>query len=270
MKKQYIALILCAAMAGTMLTGCKSDDYKNAAELIGQEKYEAAKELLEPLGDYKDSVELVKECNYQIAVDKLSEGDFDGAVTIFESIKDYKDVSAVLSALKSPCDGVSDEAYFYMTKMVDYMSDSEYRANLKKSISDRVDSMFDGDYNGTSGDEIMAMLWELDQTTELMNTLETHTGTFKYDKKYSECVLAYYFLTLDNVCAELYEDSDHSVYYGLMCSLWGLDTDEIYDLDTYLASAHDEFYKCKSIDDIKYIIFVSMLTPMGYNYDWPD
>lgn len=140
MKRKITGICVCILMLGTLLTGCKSDDYKEACELVEAEEYTAAKEILEELGNYKDSSELAKECDYQIALDLLSNGDFDEAVAIFKSISDYKDVSETIGTLTSKCSDVSDRTYFYSAYAAVNISDSAYREELKKAISDKVNT----------------------------------------------------------------------------------------------------------------------------------
>lgn len=269
MKRKIISTGVCILMLGTLLTGCKSDDYKEACELLEAEDYKAAKEILDELGNYKDSSKLAKECDYQIAYDLLNNGDFDEAVAIFESIRDYKDVSETIDTLTSKCSDVSDRTYFYSAMAAVRISDSAYREELKNTISDKVNTLWGGEYSSTPGKDIYAMLHDLDQTKELEERLRMAIGDGRADIRYAECVLAYYFLILDNTCAELYEGSDHSTLYELLL----LFTDEaLYDkyvnLDKTIEQMYGDLLVCSSVSDVDDIIKLASLTIAGNEYDW--
>ncbi len=64
-----IKSVLAAIMAMTLLltfAGCTSGDYNKAKKLMDQADYAAARELLEPIADYKDAVNLLYTCNYRL------------------------------------------------------------------------------------------------------------------------------------------------------------------------------------------------------------
>lgn len=88
--KKIIMLILAMAML-LMLTGCDSSDYKEANSLYESGEYVEALEMFEALGDYEDSVEKVKACNYQIALELTNAGKYQEALTMFVSLGDYED-----------------------------------------------------------------------------------------------------------------------------------------------------------------------------------
>lgn len=269
MKRKIISICVCILMLGTLLTGCKSDDYKEACELVEAEDYTAAKEILEELGNYKDSSELAKECDYQIAFDLLSNGDFDEAVAIFKSISDYKDVSEIIGTLTSKCSDVSDRTYFYSIHAAVTISESAYREELKNTISDKVNTLWDGEYSSTPGKDVYAMLHDLDQTKELEERLRMAIGDGRDDKRYAECVLAYYFLILDNTCSELYEDSDHSLIYEWSLLLTDEDLyDNYLNLDKTIEQMYHDLLVCSSVSNVDDIITLASLTIAGLEYDW--
>lgn len=88
--KKVLVFMLSLAMA-VMLAGCDSADYKEATSLFDNGKYEQALELFEALGDYEDSAEMVKACNYQIALEFTTAGKYQEALAMFTSLGDYED-----------------------------------------------------------------------------------------------------------------------------------------------------------------------------------
>lgn len=86
-----LALLLC-------LTGCKSSDYKDACLLQDSEAYQAALDIFERLGDYKDSAERVQLCAnilaYKEAVELQGSGEYNKAAELFEGIAGYEDAAA--------------------------------------------------------------------------------------------------------------------------------------------------------------------------------
>ena len=88
--KRMTVLFLFLVLA-ISLCGCSSTDYNKATELYNAEEYLEASTLFEQLGDYKDSKEMVKECNYLQAVSYYDNSQYDVAVGSFDQLEDYKD-----------------------------------------------------------------------------------------------------------------------------------------------------------------------------------
>ena len=88
--KRITALLLVFCLS-VSLSGCKVADYKRAMELYNQEYYDEALAILEPLGEYKDSQDLVLECKYGAAVDLMENGEYLEAREVFCEITDFKD-----------------------------------------------------------------------------------------------------------------------------------------------------------------------------------
>ena len=190
-------------------------------------------------------------------------------MAIFKSISDYKDVSETIGTLTSKCSDVSDRTYFYSTYAAVTISDSAYREELKKAISDKVNTLWDGEYSSVPGKDIISMLHDLDQTKELKERLRMAIGDGRDDKRYAECVLAYYFLILDNTCSELYEDSDHSLVYELGLLLTDEDLYNKYlNLDKTIEQMYDDLLVCSSVSDVDDIITLASLTIAGLEYNW--
>lgn len=68
-----------------------SNEYKKAEKLLSDGKYSEAQELYIELGDYKDSEEKIKECDYCAAEKNLENGDFETAKAGFFELEEYKD-----------------------------------------------------------------------------------------------------------------------------------------------------------------------------------
>lgn len=88
MKKiTLMCIVVCIAV---MLSGCKSSDYKKASGLMDSGSYEEAIAIFEELGDYKDSADLITDCQYGSAVAIYDSGDFKTSIEKFKALDDYK------------------------------------------------------------------------------------------------------------------------------------------------------------------------------------
>lgn len=74
--------------------------YLSACELFDAKDYLKAAEILEELGDYKNSLDMLREAYYLLAKQLCADGDHEGAVTYFEAAKDYKDASVLIEGIK--------------------------------------------------------------------------------------------------------------------------------------------------------------------------
>lgn len=88
--KKFLFLTLAFALA-VSLTACSSSDYKKADGYLAEGKYDAAIEMFEDLGDYKDSADRVLEAKYQKADSLLGEQEYEDAYAAFEEVQDYSD-----------------------------------------------------------------------------------------------------------------------------------------------------------------------------------
>ena len=69
--------------------------YNKAKKMMDNKQYYEAIDVLNELGDYRDSSEQIYECKYQIAVSHVDEKEYEDALDIFSllSNRDYKDSS---------------------------------------------------------------------------------------------------------------------------------------------------------------------------------
>ena len=79
-KKVLAAVLMIAVMFS--ITGCNSSDYKKAAQMMADGDYAAASEMFKALGDYEDSADQAKECDYQIAKAAFDAGDYENAIEL--------------------------------------------------------------------------------------------------------------------------------------------------------------------------------------------
>lgn len=126
-----ILIIAIVAVTTISSNAKKSDAYDHAMMLLSDECYEEAIQILEELGDYKDSSQqievaktmLVNEENYNKALQALENGQDELAYQLFQKLGTYKDVAdylnnfstySVLTYVKrSGYGGVSEEKYEY-------------------------------------------------------------------------------------------------------------------------------------------------------------
>ena len=93
------AAVICAfALIGALIylpTYTKAQDYKDAIVLFENAEYDKAKEAFTQLGDFKDSAEMVKNCEIQPEYDKAMQLYYDGnyaeSTWAFEKLGDYSD-----------------------------------------------------------------------------------------------------------------------------------------------------------------------------------
>lgn len=86
--------ILCACLVLALclcLCSCKSSDYRDAMSLYETGEYAQAIVMFETLGDYRDSMEMVRKCNYETAVSLMESGRYEDAIPFFEALGDYED-----------------------------------------------------------------------------------------------------------------------------------------------------------------------------------
>lgn len=71
--------------------------YVHAKNLLKNAAYDEAISIYENLGDFKDSVEMIKEAHYQKAFSYLADRKFDEALALFAEIKEYRDSSEMIT-----------------------------------------------------------------------------------------------------------------------------------------------------------------------------
>lgn len=94
-KKILAAVLMIAVMFS--ITGCDSSDYKKAAQLMADGDYAAASEMFKALGDYEDSADQAKECDYQIAKAAFDSREYEKAIELFTALGDYQDSTGLIS-----------------------------------------------------------------------------------------------------------------------------------------------------------------------------
>ena len=105
-------------------------DYTAAKMLMDDNKYDKAQEILTKLGDYKDSSDLIQECEYQQAVSFYEKKDYKSAMEIFSKMYTYSD----------------SKKYVYLM-FLDVAGENYLEKNVKASkyflsyISDEIDSL---------------------------------------------------------------------------------------------------------------------------------
>ena len=101
-KNKIIAACAVAAMITAVIciiTITPMVKYNKANKLLEQGSYDEAITLFKELGNYKDSTDLINECNYQWAVKYKDSGSYDEAITLFEDLGNYKDSAEKLIEL---------------------------------------------------------------------------------------------------------------------------------------------------------------------------
>ena len=98
----WIVLLLVLILGGTYLRlniQQPTRRYDEAVQYFENGAYEAARDGFERLGDYKDSMEMVKECDYRYGSLLLAREKYNSAINVFSRIVDYKDRNDVVADL---------------------------------------------------------------------------------------------------------------------------------------------------------------------------
>lgn len=102
MFKKKIKMALFILIILLLLTGCKNTDYKKAQSLISEGNYDSAIMILETIPDYKDSKDILeKETAYRIAKVNIEDKYYISALEGFKSLNDYRDAENIVKDLNS-------------------------------------------------------------------------------------------------------------------------------------------------------------------------
>jgi serine/threonine protein kinase len=93
--KQLFTEIIDYRDSKNMVLEC---DFRKASSLLGDGYYDEAKEMFEQLGSYSNSSEMVKECDYQSAINDLKCNFYETAKTKFKKLSElnYRDSSTMI------------------------------------------------------------------------------------------------------------------------------------------------------------------------------
>lgn len=97
--KKTLCMILAVALV-LSFAGCAAGDYKKAAVAYEAGDFEQARSMFEALGDYRNSADLLTDCDYQLAKALYDSSDFAAAAPALEALGDYKDSAELLLAAK--------------------------------------------------------------------------------------------------------------------------------------------------------------------------
>lgn len=98
MKKYYKIYIFLLLIF--VLGGCKNKSelkYEEAKQMLNVQNFNGAKAAFIELGDYNDSSEMVKECDYQKGCKYIDDERFEKALETLKPIKGYSDVNEKLN-----------------------------------------------------------------------------------------------------------------------------------------------------------------------------
>ena len=99
--RKTIVTVLCAA-AFLCLSGCDSQDYKTALGLMENQQWTEAREIFIALEDYKESADMLTECDYNIALSGClynlrSQSDPEAKRIVFDKLKNEAFASLEIS-----------------------------------------------------------------------------------------------------------------------------------------------------------------------------
>ena len=88
MKKRILSILLICALL-LALAGCAPMDYKKAQNMMRNGEYNAAAEIFEALGEYKDSAELLMQCRKGAADQLMENGQYVQAAEAYLALGNY-------------------------------------------------------------------------------------------------------------------------------------------------------------------------------------
>lgn len=86
--KKLLAIIMILTLLFS-ITGCSVIDYKTASKMMSEGKYTEAEEILSTMTDYKDSSDLLKECQFKHAEQLVDDDRYVEARKILDKLGDY-------------------------------------------------------------------------------------------------------------------------------------------------------------------------------------
>jgi hypothetical protein len=93
--KIILGVIISACAAVVLIFFATSDirTYKKALSEYNAKQYELSAEKFNALGDYKNSSDMLKKCQYEIGVQNFNNENFKEALNIFKKLADYEDAT---------------------------------------------------------------------------------------------------------------------------------------------------------------------------------
>lgn len=162
--KRRAVLLATALMIVSVLTGCKGDDYKQAQALVDEGNYLEAITIYESLGEYKDSADLLADCKAKQ-----------------EQIDNYAKAGELYDA------GSYKEAIDLYKTLGDYEDSAERLTDATYQLAGQLES--EGSY-----DEAIAIYKELDGYMQSAQNIENccyaKAEQLITDKKYEEALKA--------------------------------------------------------------------------------
>lgn len=144
--KKWIALlaVLCICFG---LCACDKADYKEAQAAYAAGNYEQARALFTALGDYEDSVQMAKRCNYQLGRQRLENGKFEQALKTFEELGSFEDSEDLAKecSYKLGCQKLEDGEFTEAKEIFAELGDYEDSAKqLSACEAGEVDALLQG------------------------------------------------------------------------------------------------------------------------------
>lgn len=171
--------------------------YNHALDLIESENYEEGYTILIELGDYKDSLDQIKESKYRRALDLFESEHYDEGLILLNEIVGYKDVEQQIAICKY---GIAnsymksdeyDKAYQIFKELGDY-EDSATRMN--EALYKKANKLFeDADYE------------------EAIELYQSTNGFSDSERKIEQC-----FESLYQNAVEAFDSEDYETAYDLL------------------------------------------------------
>ncbi len=158
-----------------MLEKVRQETYKAAESYLKQEKYAAAYDLFETLGDYSDAADRIKASKYERAEKHLQAEEYNKAYELFEEISDYSDsAERILQSKYERAEKLLkaeqyDAAYEMFNEIPEYKDAAE---RIQKSKYERaVACMNNYDFDGA--EKLFGELGNYSDAAEQLNSITT-------------------------------------------------------------------------------------------------
>lgn len=133
-KIRFVVLVGCLCVS---LTGCASFDHKKGTELYAAGEYEKAQDIFEKLGDFGNSADWLKACNYMLAKEAFDAEDFETALSIYMDLGEYGDSEAKAAVCEREIGMRTNADYDFLSALEDSVCgrmEATLKSNADKSV----------------------------------------------------------------------------------------------------------------------------------------
>lgn len=147
-----VCIVVVMVLSNKQKEAERLDAYNTAISMAEAGKYDEAISAFEDLGDYKDSVEMIRAAKYDKAISLVTSERYEAAISIFEELGDYQDSAEQIANAKAAIeesayndaynvahdllsDGYYEEAIDAFSELGDYKDSAALAAKISEELS---------------------------------------------------------------------------------------------------------------------------------------